>query len=78
MVRETALRRSVMVSASVVAAACGRPTPTTTPTPAPVAAARPIHTVVPVPSSIQITPTDSFRIDTTVRVVVAAGGGNAA
>ena len=78
MVRESALRRSVMVSACVVAAACGRPTPTTTPTPAPVAAARPIHTVVPVPSSIQITPTDSFRIDTTVRVVVAAGGGNAA
>jgi hexosaminidase len=78
MVRENALRRSVMVSACVVAAACGRPTPTTTPTPAPVAAARPIHTVVPVPSSIQITPTDSFGIDTTVRVVVAAGGGNAA
>jgi len=78
MVRESALRRVVMVSACAVAAACGRAKPTTTPTPAPVAAARPIHTVVPVPSSIQVTPTDSFRIDTTVRVVVAAGGGYAA
>ena len=77
MVRESAMRRVAVVSACVVAAACGRPTPTTTPTPAPVAAARPIHTIVPVPSSIQVTPTDSFRIDSTVAVVVAAGGGYA-
>jgi hexosaminidase len=78
MVRESALRRGVMVGVCFVAAACGRgrPKPTTAPTPA--AAARPIHALVPVPSSVQITPTDTFTIDTSTTVVVAAGGGFAA
>ena len=76
MVRESTVRRVVMLGACLVAGACGRARPTTTPTPA--AAARPMHTVVPVPSSIQITPADTFTIDTTTTVVVVAGGGFAA
>ena len=44
-------------------------------TPAPAAAARPIQTIVPVPSSMQITPSDTFTIDSTTAVVVASGAG---
>src|SRR5262245_32175110 len=78
MVRQSAVRRLAMLSACVVAAACGRARPTTAPVPTPATAERPIHTVVPVPSSIEIAPADTLRIDTTTRVVVAAGGGFAA
>jgi hexosaminidase len=78
MVREIAVRRVALVSACIAAAACGRARPTTTPTPAPPAAAQPVHTVVPVPSSIQITAADTFTIDSTTAVVVAPGSGFAA
>ena len=77
MVRESAVRRVALVSACIAAAACGRARPTPTPTPAP-AAARPVHTVVPVPSSIQISAADTFTIDSSTAVVVAPGSGFAA
>ena len=67
--------RGMMLVACFVSAACGRPRPTTAPTPGPTAQARPIHSVVPVPSSIQITPADTFTIDSTTTVVVASGSG---
>lgn len=35
----------------------------------------PVHAIVPLPSTIEITPTDTFTIDSTTAVVVAAGGG---
>jgi N-acetyl-beta-hexosaminidase len=63
-----------MLGAMLVVVACGRPaTPSTTPTP--VDHPRPAHSVVPLPSSIQIVPADTFVIDSTVSVVVAASAG---
>ena len=73
MVRPDALSRATILGVCLLGAACGRPRPTTPPTPGVVA--RPIHSVVPLPSSIQVTAADTFGIDSTTAVVVAAGGG---
>ena len=62
-----------MLSASLIAAACGRPTPTTAPTPAD--HPRPIHAIVPIPASVQITSTDTFAIDSTTAITVASAAG---
>jgi hexosaminidase len=56
------------------AAACTRTRVVTTVTPTvPEIPARPIHSVVPLPASIQITASDTFTIDSTTAVVVSSG-----
>ena len=62
-----------MIGLAVLVAACGRSRPTTEATPS--VSARPVHAVVPVPSSIQITASDTFTIDSTTLVVVSPGAG---
>jgi hypothetical protein len=71
--RSSAMSRAMLLSVVFLAAACGRRTPTTAPVPA--AATRPIHAIVPLPSRIEVSPTDSFTIDSTTTVVVASGAG---
>jgi hexosaminidase len=58
------------------AGACTRRTVVTTATPAtPAATPRPPHALVPLPSSIQLTPTDTFIVDSATVVVVSSGAG---
>jgi hexosaminidase len=64
--------RSALLALTFLSAACGRRAPTTAPAPDP---SRIAHAVVPVPTSIQVTAADTFRIDSTTQVVVAAGSG---
>src|SRR5690349_9716676 len=76
-----AFRASALGTLLVVAAACGRPAraPTTAPTPkpSPTAAARahPTPALIPAPSSVELTPADTFTIDSTTAVVVTSGSG---
>jgi hexosaminidase len=69
--------RAWTLGAVFVVAACGRPAraPTTAPTPSPAGAARshPAQALIPAPSSVEITPADTFTIDSTTAVVVTAG-----
>jgi hexosaminidase len=72
--RSSGLHRLGVLVVSLVVVACGR-RPTTAPTPTQAAQARPIHAIVPLPSSIQVTPADTFTIDSTTTVVLSSGGG---
>ena len=63
--------RSALFAFALTAAACGRPTPTPAPAPDP---SRIPHAVVPVPASIQVSTADTFRIDSTTQVALAANG----
>ena len=73
MIRSGGTRRAMTLGAMLVGVACGRPAPTTAPTPA--VPTRPVHAIIPMPSSVQITPADTFNIDSTTTVVVASGAG---
>ena len=75
-VRSSAMSRAMVLGVAFVAMACGRRTPVTAPVPA--VAARPVHAIVPMPSSVQMSPADTFTIDSTTAVVVASGAGPAA
>jgi hexosaminidase len=72
-VRSSAMSRVMLLAVAFVATACGRRAPVTAPVPA--VAARPVHAIVPMPSSVQISPADTFTIDSTTAVVVASGAG---
>ena len=72
--RSSAMTRAMMLAVAFTATACGRRTPPVT-APVAVAAPRPIHAIVPLPSSVQMSPADTFTIDSTTAVVVASGGG---
>jgi hexosaminidase len=52
-------------------AACGRRQPPRPPEPA----ARPAHSIVPVPASLQLVPADTFVVDSATTVLVSSGGG---
>jgi hexosaminidase len=76
-VSETIVRRVALAAVLVAGSACGggrRPVPPAV-TPVPSVAATPVHAVVPVPASIQMTPADTFTVDSTTVVVVASGSG---
>lgn len=70
--RSSATWRAPLLAITVLSAACGRRAATTAPVPA---TAGPAHAIVPVPWSVQLTPADTFRIDSTTAVLVAAGSG---
>jgi len=70
--RSSAMWRAPLLAIAVLSAACGRRAPATAPVPA---VARPMHAIVPVPWAVQITPADTFTIDSTTAIVVAAGSG---
>src|SRR3982750_1733324 len=76
-VRSSAVSRALLLGVAFMAMACGRRKPVTAPVTAPIpaVAARPAHAIVPVPSSVQISPADTFTIDSTTAVVVASGAG---
>ena len=65
--------RRVMGLGLVLTAACSR-APRPAP-PQPVAVARPPHTILPLPSSVQMTPSDTFTVDSATMVVVSSGAG---
>ena len=65
--------RAALLAVALTAAACGRRAPATAPAPDP---SRIAHAVVPIPASIQVSATDTFRVDSTTHVVFA-GNGNA-
>ena len=67
------MRRAALLGVVVAGGACGRgrrPGPLQ-----PIAMPAPIHAIVPMPSSVQITPADTFTIDSATAVVVASGAG---
>jgi hexosaminidase len=64
--------RYVSLGIALVAAACGRPRPPRPPEPA---IARPAHSIVPLPVSVQMMPADTFTVDSATVVVVATGAG---
>jgi len=69
------LVRAALLGLALASAACTRRrTPETAPTPA-ADPSRIAHAVVPLPTSIQVSASDTFRIDSTTQVVVAAGSG---
>jgi hexosaminidase len=67
------VRGALVSSAAFVLAACGRPQPPGPPQPA--AAARLAHSIVPMPVSVQMTPADTFTVDSATTVVVTSGAG---
>ena len=75
--RSSGLRHGLVVGAALVAIACGRRPSTQAVTPVSPAGdvARPPHALIPVPSSIQLAPNDTFTVDSTTTVVVSAGAG---
>ena len=69
------LVRAALLGLALASAACTRRrTPETAPTPA-ADPSRIAHAIVPLPTSIQVSASDTFRIDSTTQVVVAAGSG---
>ena len=70
------LVRATAVGLALTSTACGRGrAPETAPAPAAADPMRIAHAVVPVPTSIQMIAADTFRVDSTTQVVIAAGSG---
>jgi hexosaminidase len=68
--RRSTTARAALLALVLSAAACGPRRARTAPDPARLA-----HAIVPMPSSVQITPADTFTVDSTTQVVVTASGG---
>ena len=71
--RSKGVSRGLSLGITLVIAACGRGRPPGPPEPA--AVTRPAHAIVPIPVSVQMTPADTFTVDSTTVVVVASGAG---
>ncbi len=66
--------RIVLLGITLAGVGCSRRHPATAPSPA-VTGARPPHAVIPAPVSVQLTPADTFSVDSVTTVVVASGAG---